>query len=86
MAQFAYLLTNPWVITGRRPTGQRPNQFRLFTFLLPFILYIFYVISVEITADSWWTIHMLTGSPILAGTAGFLLSYLVLPPPGFSHP
>jgi hypothetical protein len=86
MAQFAYLLTNPWVITGRRPTGQRPNQFRLFAFLLPFILYTLYVISVEITADSWWTIHMLTGLPILAGTAGFLLSYLVLPPPGFSHP
>lgn len=165
MAQFAYLLTNPWVITGRRPTfdeeiwqvagvmaalvhsgllmgiilsvlrrwrlpvgtltfmftvnvalmgvmadelmgvpaavlsgllgdilllrlrptGQRPNQFRLFAFLLPFILYILYVISVEITADSWWTTHMLTGLPVLAGTAGFLLSYLVLPPPSFSH-
>jgi hypothetical protein len=71
MAQFAYLLTNPWVITGRRP-----NQFRLFAFLLPFILYTLYVISVEITADSWWTIHMLTGLPILAGTAGFLLRHL----------
>ena len=165
MAQFAYLLTNPWVLTGRRPSfdeeiwqvvgvlaalvhtgllmgivlpvlrrwrlpvgtltfmftvnvalmgvmgdelmgvptavlsgllgdilllrlrpaAQRPNQFRLFAFLLPFILYTLYVVSVEITADSWWSIHMLAGLPLLAGIVGFLLSCLVLPPPSFSY-
>jgi uncharacterized membrane protein YhhN len=68
-----------------QPSGQRPAQFRLFAFLLPFILYTFYVISVEMTAGSWWTIHMLAGLPILAGIAGLLLSYLVLPPPSLTN-
>ena len=66
-----------------RPTPQRPNQFHLFAFLLPFILYALYVVTVKITADSWWSIHMLAGLPTLAGISGFLLSYLVLPPESF---
>ena len=68
-----------------RPSPRRPTQFRLFAFLLPFILYVLYVVIVEITADSWWTIHMLAGLPVLAGIVGFLLSFLVLPPLSFSN-
>jgi hypothetical protein len=68
-----------------RPSAERPFQFRLFAFLVPFILYTLYVITIEITADSWWAIHMLTGLPVLAGIVGFLLSFLVLPPPSFSY-
>jgi hypothetical protein len=68
-----------------QPSAERPLQFRIFAFLLPFILYTVYIVSVEIMADSWWAIHMLTGLPTLAGIAGFLLSYLVLPPPSFSN-
>ena len=68
-----------------RPTSQRPTQFRLFAFLLPFTLYMLYIVTVELSADSWWAIHMLTGLPILAGTVGFLLSYLVLPPLSFNN-
>jgi hypothetical protein len=63
-----------------RPSPQRANQFHLFAFLLSFALYGLFVILVEITADSWWSIHMLAGLPILTGIVGFLLSYLVLPP------
>ena len=66
-----------------RPSPQRPKQFRLFAFLLPLILYGLFVLTIELTADSWWSIHMLTGLPILAGITGFLLSYLVLPPDSF---
>jgi hypothetical protein len=63
------------------PSAQNPDKFRLFAFLLPFTLYSLFIITVEIVSDSWWSIHMLTGLPLLAGLVGFLLSYVTLPPP-----
>jgi hypothetical protein len=63
-----------------QPSPQRPSQFHLFGALFPFILYTLYIVVIEITADSWWSVHMLAGLPVLTAIVGLLLSYLVLPP------
>ncbi len=92
--QQEFLSIMPAIITGivgdglliaLRPSAQRPNQFRLFAFLIPCIFYTLFVINIEYTIGSWWSIHMLAGLPIVSGMMGFLISYLVLTPPSLAQ-
>lgn len=50
---------------------------RAWCFVLPFLYYTFVVITLNITADFWWSIHMQAGLPVITGFAGLLTSLLL---------
>ncbi len=63
-----------------KPSTTRFNELRLFAFLVPLALYLFYFLDLQLTAGIAWSIHLWLGSCILAGVVGFLLSYLMVGP------
>jgi hypothetical protein len=62
-----------------RPAPERPGTLRGVAFATPAILYLFYFLALIVTAEVWWSVHLWTGSIILAGGVGWLLSYLMVP-------
>ncbi len=69
-----------------RPAAPRPSSVRIFAFLVPAILYGLYFAALALTGPIWWTVHMWAGAVVLAGLAGWLVSYLVVPGAGLSAP
>jgi hypothetical protein len=63
------------------PSPRRPGAFRLFAFVVPVVFYLFYFVALWFMKGLWWSVHLWAGSIVLAGLAGWLLSYLVVPPP-----
>lgn len=66
--------------SGSRPVRENTRAFRLFSFVVPAVLFLGYFITILFTEGTWWSIHMWTGSVFIAGCTGLLLSYLALPP------
>jgi hypothetical protein len=62
-----------------RPTAGRPAAWQLFGFLAPAAFYLGYFLALRLTEGIAWSVHLWAGSIVLAGVAGWLLSYLVLP-------
>jgi hypothetical protein len=62
------------------PKRESEREFRLFAFIVPCVLFTGYFLTLLLQEGIWWSIHMWTGSIVIAGIAGLLLSYLVLPP------
>jgi hypothetical protein len=65
-----------------RPAPDRPAALRGVAFAIPAILYLLYFLALMATASIWWSVHLWTGSIILAGGVGWLLSYLMAPATG----
>jgi len=64
-----------------RPSAERVAAWRLFAFAVPFVYHLVYFASLYITYGSFgWSIHLWTGSIVMAGIVGLLLSYLVVQP------
>lgn len=53
---------------------------RFFSFMLPALIFVFYVTTVHYTEGIWWTLHLWTGSIFIAGLTGLTVSFLVEPP------
>ena len=74
------------VYRSLRPSLEQPASVRLFAFLVPAMLFLFYFVDLAIVGpivfDSGiiWTIPFWTGAPVIAGATGFLLSYVMIPP------
>jgi hypothetical protein len=66
-----------------RPAAGRPAAFRLFAFVVPAAFYICYFLALLLTEGIAWSVHVWTGSVMLAGVTGWLLSYLLLAPRSF---
>ncbi len=64
------------------PSARRVGALRCFAFATPAVLYLSYFLAVMVTARIGWSVHLWTGSIVLAGGVGWLLSYLVVPPRG----
>jgi hypothetical protein len=62
-----------------RPMAGRPAAWRLFAFVVPAVFYCCYFVALIATEGIAWSVHLWTGSIMLAGLTGWLLSYLVLP-------
>jgi hypothetical protein len=62
-----------------RPVPGRPAAWRLFAFIVPAVFYFCYFFALRVTEGIAWSVHLWTGSIMLAGLTGWLLSYLVLP-------
>jgi hypothetical protein len=41
---------------------------------------VFYFVVMMLTQGIGWSVHLWTGSIVLAGVTGLLLSYLIIPP------
>ncbi len=64
-----------------RPVAGNERSFRIFAFIVPFALFLAYFLEIMfLFGGTWWTIHLWTGSIVIAGIAGLLLSYAFLPP------
>ncbi len=62
------------------PSAATPTAWRLFAFALPATFYLCYFLALMLTEGIAWSVHLWVGSIMLAGIAGWLLSYLLLPP------
>ncbi|TSC89285.1 MAG: hypothetical protein G01um10143_666 [Parcubacteria group bacterium Gr01-1014_3] len=56
------------------------RRFRLTAFLAPAIFYKGFFLIVMLTEGTWMSIHLWTGSIVIAGIVGWLMSYLAVPP------
>ncbi|MCX6046155.1 MAG: hypothetical protein NT075_13675 [Chloroflexi bacterium] len=63
-----------------KPSATNRNAWRLFAFGAPVLVFGAYFVALLYVEGSVWTIHMLTGTVILSGVVGWLLSYLIVPP------
>ena len=61
------------------PIMIRPIHFRQLAFLLPALFYATYFTVLALTSGLWWTVHLWAGAIVLAGIAGWLLSYAIIP-------
>jgi hypothetical protein len=68
------------------PGLARPGPLRAFAFAVPALYYAGYFLGVALGDGLAWSVHLWTGSIVLAGTTGWLASYLVAPPAGFAPP
>jgi hypothetical protein len=69
-----------------QPTLDQPASVRLFAFLVPAMFYTLYLVDLAIVGPIiflggiLWSAPFWAGTPVIAGLAGFLLSYVMLPP------
>lgn len=63
-----------------RPSATRPAALRLFMALVPFAIALVTLLGISMPEGLWWEIHLWLGVPFMAGAAGFLLSFIVVPP------
>jgi hypothetical protein len=63
-----------------RPDVQRPGHLRFFALLVPLVLYSLYFLTLALLGGVWWPIPLWTGSIVLSGVVGWLVSYLIVPP------
>ncbi len=54
-------------------------SFRFFSFLIPALYMLGYFIANMSISPIWWSVHLWTGSIVITGCAGVLLSYLLEP-------
>jgi hypothetical protein len=66
---------------GLQPSAQRPGAWRLFAFLVPVLLTTLHFGALGLTVGVWWSVHLWTGTIVLTGLVGLLLSLLLVPPP-----
>jgi hypothetical protein len=69
-----------------KPSIERPGSLRLFALAVPLLYYVLYYVMLMATSGIGWSVHLWTGSIVLSGVVGLLLSYLLIPPtPGILH-
>jgi hypothetical protein len=56
------------------------GRLRALAILVPAAYYACFFVGVALTKGLWWSVHLWTGSIVLAGLTGWLTSYLVAPP------
>jgi hypothetical protein len=59
-----------------RPSIERARELRIFAFLLPVAYFAIYLGVVIVMLGSGWTVHALTGTVLLSGVIGLLLSFV----------
>jgi hypothetical protein len=63
-----------------KPSSERSGSLRWFAFAVPIVYYALYYIAVIVTHGLEWSVHVWTGSIVLSGIVGLLLSYVLIPP------
>lgn len=73
-------LTADVLLRWLKPNFIRLSAVRVFAFAVPVVLYSLYFGLLVQTVGLWWSIALWTGSIVLAGVVGLLVSFLVFPP------
>ena len=90
VARDQYALVPPAIAAGividvlvrrLRPSRARPLSFRVVAFGAPAVYFALFFWTLGITRGLWWSVPLWSGAIVLAGIAGWLLSWLLLPPP-----
>jgi hypothetical protein len=82
VASLAAGVVGDLLLRSLRPTPERVVELRTFAFVLPFVQYAFYFAALfTYSSGVWWTAPVWTGVVVLAGGVGWLVSFLILPPP-----
>ncbi len=68
------------LIRWLKPSIERAASLRLFAFAVPLMYYTLYYVVLIGTRGLQWSVHVWTGSIVLSGIVGLLLSYLLIPP------
>lgn len=63
-----------------QPSLHNRGGWRVFALLAPTLYIGSYIIALLLTEGTRWSVHILSGAVFLAGIAGWLLSYLLMPP------
>ncbi len=69
-----------------QPSLDQPASVRLFAFLVPVMFYALYFVDLAIVGPVIfqggiiWSVPFWAGAPVIAGIAGFLLSFVMIPP------
>lgn len=66
--------------SGLRPSPERRSTFYAFAGLVPLLLYTIYVAAVHYALGTWWSVHLLTGVPVVAALVGLALAAALLAP------
>ncbi|MBP7114258.1 MAG: hypothetical protein KBA40_02275 [Candidatus Peribacteraceae bacterium] len=68
-------------ILARRlhPFELHRREVRMFAFIIPAAFFTAYFLTLSLTSGIWWTVHLWTGSIVMSGLTGLLVSFLVLP-------
>jgi hypothetical protein len=82
LAGFAADLLVQWL----KPTIKGSGALRLFAFTVPVLYYVCYYVVLIVTQGIGWSVHLWTGSIVLSGVVGLMLSYLLVPPVQGSMP
>ncbi len=62
------------------PAKDHIAKFRFSAFLVPVALYTVYFITLILGEGIWWSVHLWTGSIVMAGAMGYFLSFLAVEP------
>jgi len=65
-----------------RPSPRLGLRFRLFAFGVPAIYHLLYFLGLAFQGGIRWSVHLWMGSLLLTGIAGWLLSFVAVPPAG----
>ena len=63
-----------------KPSTEQSGSLRLFALAVPLVYYALYYVVLIVTRGLEWSVHVWTGSIVLSGIVGLLLSYLLIPP------
>ncbi len=64
-----------------KPSERNALGLRVFAFLVPVVTYSVYFAALFVIKGAiYWSVHLWTGSIVMAGVVGVLLSYLLVPP------
>ena len=63
-----------------KPSIERPESLRWFALAVPMVYYGLYYVALIVTHGLEWSVHVWTGSIVLSGIVGLLLSYVLIPP------
>ncbi len=79
-ALFAGITIDLILLVCRNYIKSSVKIFRVYSFVIPTVLFAAYFITLFATTGIWWSIHMWTGAIILAGFVGIVQGYLIVPP------
>jgi hypothetical protein len=74
------------LLSWLRPSPDRIRAFRTVAFAVPALQYLLYFAAIMVWARVTWSVHLSTGAVVIAGGAGWLVSYLVVAPERDSKP
>jgi hypothetical protein len=69
-----------------RPSVRQPVALRTVAFAVPAVYFGLFFVAVAVTRGVWWTVPLWSGTIVLTGAVGWLLSWVLIPPASPEEP